>query len=69
MKRRHGDVMHVSELLNGCLVVDCQLLHLTHAPTQRCPLNADLIKHGAATSPMVPLSHLFVLLSSQLLHL
>lgn len=25
----HGDVMHVSELLDGRLVVDCHLLHLT----------------------------------------
>lgn len=37
----HGDVMHVSELLNGCLVVDCHLLYLTHQHTQWCPLSTD----------------------------
>lgn len=33
VQRCHGDVVHVSELLSGCLVADCQLLHLTHAHT------------------------------------
>lgn len=70
----HGDVMHVSELLNGCLVVDCHLLYLTHQHTQWCPLSTDQtscieththISHSASLS----LSHLFLLLSPQLLHL
>lgn len=36
MQRCHCDVMHVSELLDGCVVVDRHLLHLTHTHTHKC---------------------------------
>lgn len=35
MQRRHGDVMHVSEFLNSCPVVDCHLLHLARPQPQK----------------------------------
>lgn len=30
----HGDVVHVSEFLNGCLMADCHLFDLTHSHTR-----------------------------------
>lgn len=68
MQRCHGDVMHVSELLNGCLVCDCQLLHLTRSPTQKCPFSVQTFSVFSVPSSAF-FSHLFLLLSPQLLHL
>lgn len=63
--------MHVSELLNGCLVCDCQLLHLTCPPTQKCPFSTQTPqqREAAAFPTSAFFSHLLLLLSPQLLHL
>lgn len=37
----HGDVMHFSELLDGCLMVDCHLFNLAHI--YACTLKTDPI--------------------------
>ena len=78
----HGDVMHVSELLNGGLVMDCHFLHLTHTkahththththtPLITAQISCEEIRsHETDISPMMPHSHLLLVMSPKLLHL